>query len=107
MSVRVVTRSGGFRGPVPAGLLALLLLSGCCSRLQRASPGAKDVCLRLSSLGEKPGGFRCGYDAVRQMSRYIAINLTTMASGPIHFHLLRPTILSASCNASKTMLRFL
>lgn len=75
MSVRVMTRSGGFRSPAPAGLLALLLLSGCCSRLQQASPGAKDVCLRLSSLGEKPGGFRCGYDAVRQMSRYYSHKL--------------------------------
>jgi hypothetical protein len=68
--------SSGFYGPVPVMLLALLLLTGCSTRLQRASLGSKDVCLRLSSMGEKPERFRCGYYAARQVIQYYQPEIT-------------------------------
>lgn len=76
MFVRLIISSSGFCGPVPGMLLALLLLTGCSARLQHASLGTKDVCLRLSSMREKTDRFRCGYYAVRQVSQYYRPEIT-------------------------------
>lgn len=65
-----MTSSSRFWGQVAVTWLGLLLLTGCSARLQKASLGTKDVCLRLSSMREKPEQFRCGYYAVRQVIQY-------------------------------------
>jgi hypothetical protein len=76
MFVRVTNSGRGLPGLVASTLLALLLLAGCSTPLQRASPGSKDVCLRLSSMTEKPQGFRCGYYAARQVIQYYRPGIT-------------------------------
>jgi hypothetical protein len=65
-----MTTVSRFWGPVSGMLLGLLLLTGCSARLQKASLGTTDVCLRLPSLGEKPDHLQCGYYAVKQLSQY-------------------------------------
>jgi hypothetical protein len=65
-----------FRGAVAWALLAWLLLTGCSTPLHHASPGSKDVCLRLSSMTEKPQGFRCAYYAARQVIQYYRPGIT-------------------------------
>jgi|SRR5665213_1448816 len=57
-------------------VLGLLLLTGCSTPLQKASLGTKDVCLRLSSMREKPKQFLCGYYAVRQVIQYYQPEIT-------------------------------
>ena len=65
-----MTSSGRIRGLMPGMLLGLLLLTGCSTLLQKASPGTKDVCLRLAARSERSHGFGCGDDAVRQVIQY-------------------------------------
>lgn len=71
-----MTSGSRFWGQVTGTLLGLFLLFGCSARLQKASLGTKDVCLRLSSTGKKPDRYRCGYDAVRQVSQYYRPEIT-------------------------------
>jgi len=70
MLVRFRISSRSFSDLVPGALLALLLLTGCGARLQHASLARNDVCLRLSTLGQKPGRLRCGDYAVNQVVKY-------------------------------------
>ena len=70
MSVRLMISGRAFWGLVPRTLFAFLLLTGCSARLQYATPGPKDVCLRLSLMEDTRERFGCGYLAVRQVSQY-------------------------------------
>jgi len=71
-----MTSSIRFLGQVPGLFLGLLLLTGCSTCLQKAHPGTNDVCLRLSSMREKPEQFGCGYCAVRQVIQYYQPEIT-------------------------------
>ena len=51
-------------------LLALVLLIFGCTWMQKASVGTNDVCLRLTTIAEKPENFHCGYYAVLQVIQH-------------------------------------
>ena len=70
MSVRLMVSGSGSRGLVPGMLLALALLAGCSTGLKRASPGPRDVCLRLPPIVSQQEHFHCGNDAVRQVIQF-------------------------------------
>lgn len=70
MFVRIRTNNRSLRGPVAGILLALVLLTFGCTRMQKASVGTNDVCLRLTSIAEKPENFHCGYYALTQVIQH-------------------------------------
>jgi hypothetical protein len=65
-----MTISSLFRGGGVGLFLSLLLLSGCCLRLQKATPGPGGVNLGLLPMNDKTERLRCGYYAARQVSQY-------------------------------------
>ena len=68
--VRIRTNNRSIRGPVLGILLALVLSTICCARMQKAPVGTNDVCLRLTTIAEKPENFHCGYYALAQVIQY-------------------------------------
>lgn len=95
-----MTSSRQYWGQVPGMLLALWLLAGCSTPLQKASPDKSDVCLRLSAISEKPKRFCCGYYAVRQVIQYYRPELTAD-------HIRSDSLLFEKANDTVSLLHFL